>query len=645
MEIYKQNQYNQGVSKYKLLSSNAGVGSIITTKAGNFIMPLSTSQWDFVKAVENELEHYPNETDPTKVADRTGVDAIDDARFINFLQHDQELIHLKMLIDIPFLSLTPFNTPDYKTHPLYKKHELKNAGTLKADHFQIPAIHFPRWFYSRRHSTFKPLEKWKRDWQAKRCNGGKLEYFAPPRDPGHKTGRKRKEFNSEVDLYMPLTQVPLLLICKNGHLSDIPWYELFCANIEGNKHLLDRPEGFRLFDYSCQECKSGGNHQLQWIENRNQSESWGTLKCSECKETVSLEGIMNIRPICIGEMPWNKESRTSRRPCTDHFSNPSTMRVVLATSNSVYYADTFSSLYIPPRYHAVHQSEDTHRDYRENYRFEEYSVFTNHSRSTIEENKLNFVDIDLPPELAPYFTKIQQVNNLAITSTQLGFSRVAIPTPKRIDGYVVTEDLQPIYEKEKMDVNVLPAIQKYGEGLFFQFNTEAVDRWQEQHRQKFDLRYQKKTGWMEETLKDEMEMYGAPRFFLLHTFSHLLLKEFEFSCGYPAASLQERLYYSDRMCGVLIYTADGGEGSMGGLVWQGQPHLIKKIIFDALERAETCSGDPICWLNEEKLNHSSCFSCTLVSETSCEKMNLGFDRRAIVDPEFGFFKSLRASIR
>ena len=34
MKILNQSQYNQGIGKYKLLSSNAGVGSIITTKSG-----------------------------------------------------------------------------------------------------------------------------------------------------------------------------------------------------------------------------------------------------------------------------------------------------------------------------------------------------------------------------------------------------------------------------------------------------------------------------------------------------------------------------------------------------------------------------------------------------------------------------------
>jgi len=41
------------------------------------------------------------------------------------------------------------------------------------------------------------------------------------------------------------------------------------------------------------------------------------------------------------------------------------------------------------------------------------------------------------------------------------------------------------------------------------------------------------------------------------------MRELEFSCGYPTASLKERLYISTnpekQMSGLLIYTAEGSE--------------------------------------------------------------------------------------
>ena len=100
------------------------------------------------------------------------------------------------------------------------------------------------------------------------------------------------------------------------------------------------------------------------------------------------------------------------------------------------------------------------------------------------------------------------------------------------------------------------------------------------------------------------------------------------------------------MSGVLIYTAEGSEGSMGGLVSQGESEKILEIIIKGLERSLTCSSDPLCWESEGQgifdLNLSACFSCSLVAETACEEMNLGLDRRILVDENFGYFYDLIA---
>ena len=141
----------------------------------------------------------------------------------------------------------------------------------------------------------------------------------------------------------------------------------------------------------------------------------------------------------------------------------------------------------------------------------------------------------------------------------------------------------------------MPANQTFGEGLFFSFNEDKIKEWLSTYGKELKNRYASETSHeaIYDNLYQKMERGGYAKFYLLHTFSHIILKELEFSCGYPTASLKERLYFSERMCGVLIYTADGAEGSMGGLVWQGQPKLIEKIIISALERALNCSSDPM----------------------------------------------------
>lgn len=84
MEIHKDLQYNQGIGKYKVLSSNAGVGSIVTTKAGFFIMPKSVSFWGFVRDVNKQIENF-GDSDPESISRSAGVDIINDPRFVEFL--------------------------------------------------------------------------------------------------------------------------------------------------------------------------------------------------------------------------------------------------------------------------------------------------------------------------------------------------------------------------------------------------------------------------------------------------------------------------------------------------------------------------------------------------------------------------------
>jgi hypothetical protein len=56
MKVLKLNQYNQGVGKYKLLSSTSGVGSIITTKLGSYILISDINKWRFIKWANSKIE-------------------------------------------------------------------------------------------------------------------------------------------------------------------------------------------------------------------------------------------------------------------------------------------------------------------------------------------------------------------------------------------------------------------------------------------------------------------------------------------------------------------------------------------------------------------------------------------------------------
>jgi hypothetical protein len=146
----------------------------------------------------------------------------------------------------------------------------------------------------------------------------------------------------------------------------------------------------------------------------------------------------------------------------------------------------------------------------------------------------------------------------------------------------------------------------------------------------------------------------TPKFVLLHTLAHLLIRQLSYDCGYGSASLRERIYCGsgkndNTMQGILVYTASGdSEGTMGGLVRQGEPGRLEATFMEAVRVAEWCSSDPVCLESAgqgaDNANLAACHSCTLVSETSCEEGNRLLDRALIVgslnNPDLGFMTRL-----
>ena len=181
----------------------------------------------------------------------------------------------------------------------------------------------------------------------------------------------------------------------------------------------------------------------------------------------------------------------------------------------------------------------------------------------------------------------------------------------------------------------LPALELYGEGIFFTFDEAMLQRWEtgmaiHDRAEVFAKRYSKRA----ESILSEDHIEVTPRFLLLHTLSHLMIRELDASAGYPAASLKERIYSAEGknpMAGVLIYVAvPDEEGSLGGLMELAKPRPFLRLLTRALESAAWCSLDPVCSEQEghgpDLLNCATCHACALVPETSCAYGNVLLDR-------------------
>lgn len=155
---------------------------------------------------------------------------IEDPRFIQYLQAMEGLPNLQYLVSIPHVQLNNDNKINVKDNPLYKKNypnENERESWRHEDEFVIPAMVFPRWLYSEKTHKLQYISDWKTQWIK---NAKQTDYtFAPPRDPDFKITHKKRD-GETFDEYGILKQMPLVLICKKGHISDIPW-ELFFSSI------------------------------------------------------------------------------------------------------------------------------------------------------------------------------------------------------------------------------------------------------------------------------------------------------------------------------------------------------------------------------------------------------------------------------
>jgi hypothetical protein len=757
MKVLKQNQYNQGVGKYKLLSSTSGVGSIITTKLGSYVLISDINKWKFIKWANSKIEIIRTKNaDDRKVYELSkveisnrGLEFIDDLRFIKFIKSEKKLENLVCLIGIPHMALNEsFNTPNWKNHPI--RTALEKTGEQfegVSSHYMINGTHFPKWFKNS-DGELKLIKEWFTIWE-KECRKYpdtlKFDNFSPPRDALSKKAfirelNSRNEDGNPIKIreYKTLEQTNLILICPNGHLSDIPWANYLRWKTE--KYLRSRTDEDKGENLMSNEmigpCCS--NPKLKWTESKTKSEGYGSIyiECNSCglgsgsdkdKPKINLEGINSLEPYCIGQKPWELDiENPTLTPYENCFikngkkDGREKMRIALVTANNVYYANGFSSLFIPmhlaenkpkelidainiiekkytkyfertaiiryeywfskfdlndflidndinPENEIVFKSQLESEflntgnpidivDKHEEYRWQEYRCFSTHSTlPDIVENKgLRFKDINLPNELTDFYKKIQQLEELKVTNVQLDFTRVKPKERIVVNGIVQESSIgQDIFSIDSKELFTLPANETLGEGLFFEFSNKQIDKWISKNINDLENRFERYLNAVpnpnSQGLSSKMKIYNNKyKYFLIHSFSHMMMRELEFSCGYPTASLKERLYISTNleknMSGVLIYTAEGSEGSMGGLVSQGEPEKIHEIIKKGLKRLINCSSDPLCWESEGQgifdLNLSSCFSCSLVAETACEEMNLGLDRRVLVDQDFGYFKNI-----
>ena len=464
-----------------------------------------------------------------------------------------------------------------------------------------------------------------------------------------------------------------LLACKNGHLDDFPWNWYVHSGHSGCKGTL------RFFE-------SGASLQTENL--------W--VKCDSC-------GVARNMAHAFGQLgKENLPGCRGRHPHLDQFEPDcdAEPRVVLLGATNSWFPISISALAIPQAKDSLGQLIDDGWDFFHDLDgVEEVPLTVKMLKKTgalpgidqysaeliwaaIEERRsggdANVTESDIkgpewrvltdpsPVNDYPHFTseivavparfksKISRVlllKRLREVNALLGFTRVEAPDDS---ADLAAGPTKAPLSKGKPDW--VPANQVHGEGIFVQFDEQAIAEWEQLEDVKsIDERLRGgHKGWRNSRhLSPPEDGYPGARYVLLHTLAHMLIRELALECGYNAASIRERVYadvnVEGSQAGFIIYTAAAdSDGTLGGLVELGKPENLERLLVQALRRARICSSDPLCAEHDPQkdrsLHAAACHACSFVAETSCERGNRYLDR-AMVVPTFendkaAFFKEV-----
>lgn len=507
----------------------------------------------------------------------------------------------------------------------------------------IKAIRFPRWMFC---PCCRRLEEWKND--TGMIHNGK---------PVCRNSECKKR---------ALVPMRFVAACESGHLADVPWN--FWAHSGPGKKGSCKQDEARLF-FRSDNSKGSGLDALY-------------VECKECRSKRNLGDIanpdalksMNVK--CHGSQPWEKWEACD-----------SPLVVLQRGASNLYYAIVRSALDIPVgsggghgaslledmKEHPLFSScqskmdqgkEAVARDLAEDIAEDlECSVDDVIAAMTVQDEEKGTRRIPDNEELQVAEWAVLSSADVESQTNKNFVARVEKDQPshdwglsKLISRVVLLEKLREVrafcgYERVKPgvavippagrhnDITWLPAIQVFGEGIFIEFDQHALKEWEAKASGFIKSRIDPMSKKHSESKVSYLPIPSS-RLVLLHTFAHLLIRQLSFECGYSSGSIRERIYAEDGQAGVLIYTADSdSEGSLGGLVQQGELKRLYPVIAAALDQASWCSNDPVCSEMETQgvmgLNKAACHSCTLVSETSCTMNNLLLDRKLLLGDETG----------
>lgn len=489
-------------------------------------------------------------------------------------------------------------------------------------------------------------------------------------EPGH-PARWCAECSRQAPGRTRVAVVPVrfVMACEAGHLDEFPWHmwvghEEGCRNRRGFLKLVSEEAGLAGIYLSCPACSAkrsmdGIFTKETWerFPNCRGRRPWLAAPDEGCAHKIRAvqRGASNmyfsVTASALSIPPWSDRLQEALGVHFDPICNtepedrPTFIRI-LARGDL---APVLQELQMSPE--ALAEEIDRRLNAREaietdDLRLEEYRQFSSATPIQGLDREFEIRPRPVPNSISPWFSRLVKVVRLREVRALTGFTRINPPG----------DPAAPIARLSVSNLDWLPAVEVRGEGIFLGFDQTALSRWESLELVQarvaiIDAR--RRAEWVERYGKDSvLPPPVTPRFVMIHTFAHALMRQLTLDCGYSSTALRERLYVSDGasgMAGVLIYTATtDDDGTLGGLQRQGDPERIGRTVEAALHAQAWCSSDPLCiedlLSGDDSMSLAACHACALAPETSCEEFNRFLDRALLTGapgrPELGFFNAM-----
>ncbi len=470
-----------------------------------------------------------------------------------------------------------------------------------------------------------------------------------------------------------LTQVVWCCVSNKGYLDDVPWHAICHEGADG-KCEADYQASYLKFIISangkrlvqCTKCGYSHQYEKQQLGFISKQQPWiyapPELDALPQVEIVEINSASVYLPERVNALVIPPESRISQSTVVDKLYNNSTaLRALNNIDNPLRKKGKLKTLATQYRC-TVDDIKDAIQQINNGY--PHFGQFSSSDNLKEEEYKAFLTQLEDIKDDEDFVTEHQTQQWKALSVDEEEGNLTALI--KLVDNQIVVKRLreilvfkgfkrgtqaeesgQPLVPPDIIGKSDwLPAIELFGEGVFFTLDDALLSDWEQipavKKRVEELLNRYEKSG-----LHLGEDITITPRFVLLHTLAHLMMRELENSAGYPAASLSERIYHSreDNMAGVLIYVAVADVvGSLGGIVDNAQSSEFLRLLSNAFKHAQWCPLDPVCTEHQGQgpgwLNRAACHGCVLVPETACEYGNVLLDRvfikgsRALGIPNF-----------